>query len=71
MRQRAEETPDMKDYYEQKIATAQAARERMGKEGITCVLTYRVVKYTEGMDDRDLYTSGGGRSVQFIIRPKQ
>ena len=46
-------------------------RERIGKEGITCVLTYRVVEYAEGMNDMDLYTNGGGRSVQFIIRPKQ
>ena len=28
-------------------------------------------EYTEGMNDMDLYTNGGGRSVQFIIRPKQ
>jgi hypothetical protein len=71
MQKRAEETPDMKDYYDQRISIAQAARERIGEEGITCVLTYRVVEYTEGMNDMDLYTNGGGRSVQFIIRPKQ
>ena len=71
MQKRAEEAPDMKDYYNQRIAIAQAARERIGEEGITCVLTYRVVEYTEGMNDMDLYTNGGGRSVQFIIRPKQ
>jgi len=71
MRQRAEETPDMKEYYDQRISIAQAARERIGKEGITCILTYRVVEYTEEMDDMDLYTNESGRSVQFIIRPKQ
>ena len=71
MRQRAEETPDMKEYYDQRISIAQAARERIGKEGITCILTYRVVEYTEEMDDVDLYTNESGRSVQFIIRPKQ
>ena len=71
MQKRAEETSDMKEYYDQRISIAQAARERIGKEGITCILTYRVVEYTEGMNDMDLYTNGGGRSVQFIIRPKQ
>ena len=71
MQKRAEETPDMKEYYEQRIAMAQAARDRIDKEGITCILTYRVVEYTEGMNDMDLYTNGGGRSVQFVIRPKQ
>ena len=71
MREYANESPDMKDYYEQKIAAAQAARERLNREGITCYLTYRVVEYTEGMDDLELYTGGGGRSVQFIIRPGQ
>ncbi|MBR2822808.1 MAG: hypothetical protein IKE24_03900 [Clostridia bacterium] len=35
MQKRAAETPDMKDYYDQRISIAQAARERIGKEGIT------------------------------------
>ena len=71
MRDRAKENPDMKEYYDQKIAKAQMARARIDNGGITCILTYKVVEYTEGMDDTDLYTSGGGRSVQFIIRPEQ
>ena len=71
MQKRAEEAPDMKAYYEQKIAMAQAARACIGQEGIPCILTYRVAEYTEGMNDMDLYANGGERTVQFVIRPRQ
>lgn len=58
----------MKDHYEANALEAREESNLIGENGITCYLTYRIVEYKEGMDDSDLYTSGGGRSVQFIIR---
>lgn len=69
MRDLEKEIPDMKDHYEANALAAREDSNLIGENGITCYLTYRIVEYREGMDDSDLYTSGDGRSVQFIIRP--
>ena len=69
MRDLAKEIPDMKDHYEANALVAREESNLIGENEITCYLTYRIVEYKEGMDDSDFYTSGGGRSVQFIIRP--
>ena len=61
------EYPNMKEYADGKIAEAQAAREKLA-EGIPCVLQYRVVEYTEGMDDEVLYTGGTTGQVEFAVR---
>ena len=65
MRKFVEEYPNMKDYAEQQIITAQAGRETLGSEGMNCVLRYRVMEYTE--DDADLYTGGTAGQVEFAI----
>ena len=57
----------MKEYADGKIAEAQAAREKLA-EGIPCVLQYRIVEYTEGMDDEVLYTGGTTGQVEFAVR---
>lgn len=61
--------PDMKDYAEQQIAAAQAARALIRDGSLPCVLTYTVVRYTEGMADTDLYTGSADGQVEFLIRP--
>ena len=61
------EYPNMKEYADGKIAEAQAAREKLA-EGIPCVLQYRVVEYTEGMDDEVLYNGGTTGQVEFAVR---
>ena len=67
----ASQYPDMKEYAENRVADAQAIREKL-KDGIIPVrLTYSVVEYTEGMDDMELYTGGEHGYVDFIIHPKQ
>ena len=68
MKDFGEEYPNMKEYAEQQIAKAQAARAALSKEGISCLLSYRVVEYTEGMDDNELYTGGTAGQVAFSIR---
>ncbi len=65
MRKFVEEYPNMKDYAEQQIITAQAGRETLGSEGMNCILRYRVMEYTE--DDADLYTGGTAGQVEFAI----
>ena len=71
MRDLAEKSPDMKVYYDEKIAAAQMARERINKEGITCYVTYRVVEYTEDINDDELYLGGKTGTVEFVIHPEQ
>ena len=61
------EYPNMKEYTDGKIAEAQAAHEKLVK-GIPCVLQYRIVEYTEGMDDEVLYTGGITGQVEFAVR---
>ena len=61
------EYPNMKEYTDGKIAEAQAAREKLA-EGIPCVLQYRIVEYTEGMDDEVLYNGGTTGQVEFAVR---
>lgn len=67
----AAKSPDMKEYYDGKIAAARTARERISNEWITCYLTYRVVEYTEGISDSELYSGGKTGTVEFVIRPGQ
>ena len=67
MRKFVEEYPNMKDYAEQQIITAQAGRETLGSEGMNCVLRYRVAEYTEDMDDIDMYTRGTVGEVEFAL----
>ncbi len=62
------EYPNMKEYTDGKIAKARAARNTLAGEGIPCVLQYRVVEYTEGMDDEVLYQGGTAGQVEFAIR---
>ena len=62
------EYPNMKEYTDGKIAEAQAARETLQGSGVPCVLQYRVVEYTEGMDDMELYTGGTAGQVEFAVR---
>ena len=62
------EYPNMKEYSDGKIAEAQAARETLQGSGVPCVLQYRVVEYTEGMDDMELYTGGTAGQVEFAVR---
>ena len=70
MRERAIQYPDMKEYAEKRIASAQAARSQvMNGGGIPFVLTYNVVEYIEGMPDIDLYSGGTDGQVEFIIQP--
>ena len=61
------EYPNMKEYADGKIAEAQAARKKLA-EGIPCVLQYRIVEYTEGMDDEVLYNGGTTGQVEFAVR---
>ena len=68
MEEYIEEYPNMKEYAEGQIAKAREAREALNSEGISCVLNYRVVEYTEGMDDMELYTGGTEGQVTFAIR---
>ena len=42
---------------------------KITEEGIPCTLHYRLVEYTEGMDDKELYTGGTQGEVTFIVRP--
>ena len=42
---------------------------KITEEGIPCTVRYRVVEYTEGMDDRELYTGGTRGEVTFVLRP--
>ena len=42
---------------------------KLTEEGIPCTLHYRIVEYTEGMDDTELYTGGYRGEVSFILRP--
>ena len=62
------EYPNMKEYAENQIAKAREAREALNGEGISCMLNYKVVEYTEGMDDTELYTGGTEGQVTFAIR---
>lgn len=68
MEEYMEEYPNMKEYAENQIAKARTAREILNGEGISCMLNYRVVEYTEGMDDIVLYTGGTEGQVTFAIR---
>ena len=68
MRKFVEEYPNMKDYAEQQISTAQAGRETLSSMGTNCVLRYRVAEYTEDMDDIDMYTRGTAGEVEFALR---
>lgn len=68
MEEYIEEYPNMKEYAESQIEKAREAREALNGEGISCMLTYRVVEYTEGMDDTELYTGGTEGQVTFAIR---
>ncbi len=42
---------------------------KIQEEGIPCTINYRIVEYTEGMDDRELYTGGTRGEVSFVLRP--
>ena len=66
MEKYAEEYPNMKEYAEQKIEKAKAARQQLNSEGINCLLSYRVVEYTEGIGE-ELYTGGAEGQVRFAI----
>ena len=68
MEEYIEEYPNMKEYAESQIEKAREARETLNGEGISCMLSYRVVEYTEGMDDMELYTGGTEGQVTFAIR---
>lgn len=68
MEEYAADYPNMKEYAESQIAKAREARETLNGEGISCMLSYRVVEYTEGMDDTELYTGGTEGQVTFAIR---
>lgn len=71
MREVSRQYPDMQEYYSQQITAAQAARARVTDGTLSCLLTYRVREYTEGMPDLDFYTGGTTGQVEFIIQPKQ
>ena len=68
MEEYIEEYPNMKEYAESQIAKAREARETLNSEGISCMLSYRVVEYIEGMDDTELYAGGTEGQVTFAIR---
>ena len=68
MEEYIEEYPNMKEYAESQIAKAREARETLNGEGISCMLSYRVVEYIEGMDDTELYAGGTEGQVTFAIR---
>ena len=42
---------------------------KITEEGIPCTVRYRAVEYTEGMDDRELYTGGTRGEVTFVLQP--
>lgn len=68
LRDYAEEHPEMKEYNEQKIETAKRLRTEIGETGVPCVLHYRTVAFSEGMDGRELYEGGEEGQVSFVIQ---
>lgn len=62
------EYPNMKEYADSKISEARNARDALFGDGIPCVLQYRLVEYTEGMDDEVLYNGGTTGQVEFTVR---
>ena len=42
---------------------------KITEEGMPCTVRYRIVEYTEGMDNMELYSGGTRGEVTFIVRP--
>ena len=65
----AEENPDLPSHVNSRMDAVRSVRDNLKDGTIPCRLTYTVVEYTEGMDDRDLYTGGEHGYIDFIIQP--